>query len=316
MTPISATPRIGLALGSGSARGWAHIGAIRALHEMGIHPHIVAGCSIGALVGGAYAGGYLERLEAWVQSLTWREVLRFMDPGISGGGMFAGDRLVDFFKSRIGEPNIESFPLPFGAVATDMLTGREVWLRQGPVIDAVRASIALPGIFRPHCVDNRWLIDGGVVNPVPVSLCKAMGAEVVIAVNLNGDIVGRAFAPHQLPKKVEEARDFWDKVADRFPFLRGSEEESSSKAKSKAKAKDCGIPAPGLFDVMAGSLNIMQERITNSRMAGDPPDVIVTPRLAHIGLMEFDRAEEAMAEGHEAVVRVASAIRDAVGLTA
>ena len=183
--------RIGLALGSGSARGWAHIGVIRALSEMGIQPEIVAGTSIGALVGAAYASNQLDMLENWVVSLTWKDILNVVDLSLVSGGLIQGEKLFQFARDHLNDPLIESMPRQFGAVATELNTGREMWFRDGPLMEGIRASIALPGVFTPVRLKGRWLVDGGLANPVPVSLCRAMGADVVIAVNLNGDIVGK-----------------------------------------------------------------------------------------------------------------------------
>ncbi|HEX7970768.1 MAG TPA: patatin-like phospholipase family protein, partial [Thiobacillus sp.] len=193
--------RIGLALGGGAARGWAHIGVIRALADAGIEPDIVCGTSIGALVGAAYVGGELDRLEAWVRSLSVQTVVSFLDFSL-GGGLIKGDRLIAFFRSHFVDRDIRDLARPFGAVATDLQRGREVWLREGTVTDAVRASIALPGLFTPARRDGVWLVDGGLVNPVPVSLCRAMGADLVIAVDLNADLLGR----HLKPKPAKTPR--------------------------------------------------------------------------------------------------------------
>ena len=184
-------PKIGIALGSGSARGWAHIGVIKGLAELGIEPDIVAGTSIGALVGAAYANDQLDLLEQWALSLNWKELVSYLDMGVAGGGVIEGEKLLDFFSKHVNHSDIESMPKKFAAVATDLDTGREIWLQTGSVLHAVRASIALPGLFRPFKLNDRWLVDGGLVDPVPVSLCRAMGADIVIAVNLNGDIVGK-----------------------------------------------------------------------------------------------------------------------------
>jgi NTE family protein len=187
----SATPvKIGIALGSGSARGWAHIGALRALIGAGIEPQIVCGTSIGALVGAVYVGGDLDALETWVTGLTWRKVVGFFDISF-GSGILKGDKFNDFLRSNFLDEEITELPHPFAAVATDLQSGREVWLREGRVVDAVRASIAIPGLFTPCERDGKLLVDGGLVNPVPVSLCRAMGADFVIAVDLSSNIVGQ-----------------------------------------------------------------------------------------------------------------------------
>ncbi|WP_258868171.1 patatin family protein [Alkalilimnicola ehrlichii] len=191
MTSTNHQTKIGIALGSGSARGWSHIGVLTALAEAGIEPDIVCGSSIGALIGGVYAAGRLDDIEAWGNSLTRREVFSYMDFTLSGGGAIAGKRLMEVCSEYIEGCDIECLPKRFGAVATDLKTGTEVWLQEGPLQTAIRASISLPGLLTPVHVDGRWLVDGGLVNPVPVSLCRALGADIVIAVNLNGDLLGR-----------------------------------------------------------------------------------------------------------------------------
>lgn len=299
---------VGIALGSGSARGWAHIGVLRALADVGIEPDIICGASVGALVGAAYAYGHLNSLTDWAEELDLIEIFRYMDVRlVEGGGFVQGKRLMDLLKQHIGDIDIESLPKAFATVATDLSSGREVWFRSGPLLDAVRASISLPGIFTPVSSDGQWLVDGGLVNPVPVSLCRAMGARIVIAVNLNGDIVGR----HLRRTEYRPAED--EKPAAEIRFL---EKLSSSLMKRASSLKNGEEKpdewTPGLFDVLASSINIMQDRITRSRMAGDPPDIILSPRLGHIGLLEFDRAAETIEEGRKCVGRMLPALKDAV----
>lgn len=288
------TNRIGLALGGGSARGWAHIGVIRALQEAGIEPDLVCGTSIGALVGAAYVGGELDRLEAWVRSLRLQTVVSFLDFSL-GGGLIRGEKLIEFFRSHFVDRDIRELERPFGAVATDLQRGREVWLREGRVTDAVRASIALPGLFTPMQRDGSWLVDGGLVNPVPVSLCRAMGADVVIAVDLNSDILGRHLKPRPTrptPRHAAAAAEtLTDTVMARI---------QSGMSQFGINHRD-GPEPPAMLDVLASSINIMQVLITRSRLAGEPADVLVTPRLAELELMEFHRASVAIDAGRRAV---------------
>ncbi len=303
-------PVIGIALGSGSARGWAHIGVLRALEEMGIRPTIISGCSIGALVGSAYATGQLAQMERWASGLDWKDILSYLDISLLDGGFMRGEKLMQYAQQFIGGYLIEDLPLQFAAVATDLETGREVWLREGDLLQAVRASMSLPGLFSPQKQGNRWLVDGGLVDPVPVSLCRAMGADVVIAVNLNGDIVGKHLRrqPHKAPldtlSEAAQQPGIWSKLS-------GQISNSLQQQKNALMSQLLGDSqqSPGLFDVMAGSINIMQDRITRSRMAGDPPDVVITPQLADLGLMEFDQAEMAIVEGRDSVERMAFALR-------
>lgn len=295
---------IGIALGSGSARGWGHIGVLRELADAGIEPDMVCGTSVGSLVGAAYVSGQLGVLEEWVNGLNLRDIVRYMDIRlVAGGGFVQGKRLMDFLHELIGTELIEDLPKVFATTATDLSSGREIWFREGSLLDAVRASIALPGIFTPVRLDKQWLVDGGLVNPVPVSLCRAVGAQVVIAVNLNGDIVGK-----HLRKISEEFAE--DQEAS--PERRLLEKLSVSLKERAASLIPQTSGEPGLFDVLASSINIMQDRITRSRMAGDPPNVILAPRLGHIGLLEFDRAAEAIEEGRACVKRMLPALKDAI----
>ncbi|HJW02671.1 MAG TPA: patatin-like phospholipase RssA [Azospira sp.] len=271
-------PRIGLALGSGSARGWAHIGVIRALRDAGIEPDIICGASIGAFVGAAAACGELDKLESWVRSLSWKEVLGFFDVGMNGG-LIKGEKLLEFFTRHFADRDIHQLPIPFACVSTDLASGREIWFREGSIAHAVRASIALPGLFSPYLDgEGRYLVDGGLVNPVPVSLCRALGADVVIAVDLGADILGR-----RLRSPGVEADTVPDGWITRLRRLLGG--------------NDGANVAPSLVDVLASSINIMQVRIARSRLAGEPADVLISPRLAQLGLLDFHRADEAIAEG-------------------
>jgi NTE family protein len=289
------SPKVGLALGSGSARGWAHIGVIQVLREWGINPDIICGCSIGALVGGAYAAGHLDELEAWLQTLGRKDVISFFDVSLMSGGLIAGERLINYFRDHIGDATIESLAIPFAAVATELDTGREIWLRTVSLLTAVRASISMPGIFTPVKMGNKWLVDGGLINPVPVSVCRAMKADIVIAVNLNGGLLGRHLSSNQTKFGRELKETDAGVVSDTLTTrLRSSLKSSVDNVMSQVWRSD---DTPGLFDVLASSLNIMQDRITRSRMAGDPPDLIITPRLDHLGLLEFYRAAEAIEEG-------------------
>lgn len=296
-------PRIGIALGSGSARGWAHIGILNALAEMGIKPDVIAGTSVGALVGAAWANRQEKELEAWVRSLTWKEIVGFLDLSIVPGGLIQGEKLLEFARSRTPEMNIDELPIPFGAVATELKTGREVWIREGKLLDAVRASISLPGLFKPVKRDGVWLVDGGLVDPVPISLCRAMGAEVVIAVNLNSDIVGKHLGdrPSKKAAAAPAQADLWNRISDSF-----KQKLNEQKKQLLKQILGENHDAPGAYEVLSTSLNIMQDRITRSRLAGEPPDLLLEPKLAHIGLMDFDRADEAIAEGRACVEKMAN----------
>ena len=290
---------IGLALGSGSSRGWSHIGVIRELAEMGIAPSIVCGTSIGALVGASYVSNNIEKLETWTRSLTKFEIARFLDINPSLNGFVDTERFHHYLNQYVASDDllIEQFDKQYAAVATDLETGREVWLTRGPVLEAVWSSISLPGLFPAIRHHDTWLVDGGLVNPVPVSVCRALGADMVIAVNLNGDIVGKHFEKQD--KTVKQDAGVVGKITDMV-------REYTTSVFSSAKEQD---EPPSLFEAIAGSINITQDRITRSRMAGDPPDILLSPRLSHIGLLEFYRADEAISEGRKCVQRMSSEIK-------
>ena len=302
-----AAPRIGLALGSGSARGWSHIGIIKSLAEAGIEADIVCGTSMGSLVGAAYVAGRLTELRQWAETATWREIVGLMDVRLSGGGLISGKQVVSFLRGLGVEEPIESYTKRYAAVATDLVSGREIWLESGPIHEAVRASIALPGIFSPARVGGKWLVDGGLSNPVPVSVCRALGAEVIIAVNLNGDLLGRRFASEPDAETTLSSRlpsDFLDRMLKGLPApLR----EQATQIAPRLLPK--GPSTPGYFDVLANCINIMQDHITRARLAGEPPHVMLAPRLRDIGLMEFNRAKEAIAEGRYCVEQALPMLR-------
>jgi len=299
----SASVRIGLALGSGSSRGWAHIGVIKALAEVGIEPDIICGCSIGAVVGASYAAGNLNLLEQWALSLTRLEIARYFEINLSLNGFVDTGRLQSFLVKYVcnEQETIENLKKTYAAVSTELATGREIWFTSGLVIDAVWGSISLPGLFPPMQSKGRWLVDGGLVNPVPVSLCRAMGADVVIAVNLNGDIMRK-----RISKKP--GKPGADSMIDKFTETVKKYSETIFAGKKQRNAP------PDLFNALAGSINIMQDKITRSRMAGDPPDILLAPKLSHIGLLEFYRAAEAIQEGRECVNRMLSEIHYVAGI--
>lgn len=294
-------PRLGLALGSGSARGWAHIGILRALEERGLRPDVITGASVGALVGAACAAGRLADLEEWVCNLTQRDVWRLVDTTFRSGGVMTGNRLMEAIAAHIGDAPIETLSIRFGAVATDLYTGEEIWLREGPFMTAVRASSGLPGLFSPTWHDGRWLIDGGVVNPVPVSLCRALGADVVIAVDLRRSVTQVAMRAleqsgrnHTLPEP--EASTEGTAILQKWAGLVDGLVETFRSRRSE----------PGLFEVMASAVNIMQDRITRSRLAIDPADLVLRPDLTRFQLMDFHHGREAIDIGHSLVGEVAS----------
>jgi len=293
---VARRPKIGFVLGSGSARGWAHIGVLRALAEAGIKPDLIAGCSVGAFVGAAYAAGRLDQLEAWALSLDWKRMLRLADFGLRGG-LIKGARINEVFREQFVECDFSELSIPFAAVATDLHSGQEIWLREGSVSAAIAASIAVPGLFRPVQHEDRYLVDGSVVNPIPVSLCRAMGADIVLAVDLGTDLVGSYVGDDDRAPTRTSPRGFISKILPRF---------------NRSAEKDAEPEAPALLETFMGAINIMQLRIARSRLAGEPPDVLITPRLGHLGLLDYHRAEPAIVEGHAAIVRMLPAIRNAI----
>ena len=299
MTATPRRPRIGLALGSGSARGGAHIGVLRALLDAGIRPDVVCGASVGAIVGAAYATGQLDRFEDWVRGMDRRAVMSYMDFNLTGG-MLKGERLVATLREHFDAQPIETLATPFAAVATALHTGDEVWLRSGSVTDAVRASFALPGLFTPVWQEGRLLADGGLVNPVPVTLARALGADWVIAVDLNHDKLGRYFrdtpAAAPQPEPSESFAGWMQSLQHGLGALWPLGKDAPEAATEP--------PLPSLLSVVSDSINVMQVRITRSRMAGDPPEAVVAPRLAHMALLDFHRAAEAIDAGRAAAQEV------------
>jgi NTE family protein len=294
--------KIGLALGAGSARGWAHIGVMRALTRAGIEPDIVAGTSIGAVVGGLHVAGELDALEQFARDLTRRKILGFLDFNFSGSGLIHGQRLRDVLEERLKGQQIETLSRRFVAVATEIGTGHETWLGRGQLVDAMRASYALPGIFKPVNIEGRWLFDGALVNPIPVSVCRALGARYVIAVNVNseaghGTVVTdlEALALPALPPPEDQGL-----------FARNGRAVKKMLQRQFFGRSDNG---PGISTVMLQAFNIVQDRIARSRLAGDPPDVMLLPRLPPVGLFDFHRAEEMIECGAAAVEREVEQIK-------
>lgn len=305
MIPGAERPKLGIALGGGGARGWAHIGILKALSEVGLEPEVVCGTSIGALVGGIYAAGKLPELEQWVASLTRREVLRLVDFSLGSGGAVAGRRLMELYRQQLGDISIEELPRRFVAVATALETGAEVWLQNGSLLDAIRASISIPGMFTPVYRDGHWLVDGGLVNPVPAGVCRVLGAEVVIAVDLQAG--GRTpLTTERLSAAVlrERPRD-----SGRLSLgLKRSAPEDKTEAPTP--------PAPGVAAVLSTSLDIVQARLSRSRLAGDPPDLLLTPRVRQVPPLEFAGGRGTIDEGYDVMRRMLPALHDLLGTAA
>ncbi len=334
-------PIWGLALGSGSARGWAHLGVFRALDELGIEPRVVCGASVGALVGAAWASRRLQLLERWALSLRRRDVLAFLDLNLRNS-LIKGERLYRLFD-RYADLRIESLPRTFAAVATDFETGEAHTFKSGSLIDAVRASMSMPGLLPPALVDGRLLMDGGLSDPIPVRLCRELGATRVIAVNLNRGIVqSRASrrlaesepksssdsdssdtdplpADHEpgLPDSAPRAlADAWEAMGDRLDQLKRrvsaaweDSEWSSRWSGDDLSNEDPGPTPPGLYDSLVGALHILQDRVARSRLEQDAPDVELCPELGGIAMLEVYRAEETLAEGRRVTLEAADLLR-------
>lgn len=301
----SPTPGIALALGGGMARGFAHIGVLNVLERNGIRPSIVAGTSIGAVVGAAYLAGKLKDLEEWALSLNRYKILSYLDLRVRSAGLIGGQRLEKLLNENFHDMMIEDLPGPFTTVAADLVTGHEVWIKKGPLIEAMKASFALPGVFPPVERNHRFLVDGALVNPVPVSVCLAQNARLTIAVDLNADIIGKAVKPGQNYPTVAGFDLFNEKDVSKEE----SNKLTSSITKRLFRREESN---PSLFGVMISALNIMQDRLTRSRLAGDPPDIHIKPLIGHIGLAEFEKASELISEGEAAALRMLPDIKAAM----
>ena len=300
-------PVIGLALGGGAARGLAHIGIVRTLIAHGIVPNVVVGTSIGAVVGGAYATGQLDTLEEWARKLQPRNLLGYLDIRLNGSGLIGGDKLAAQLEAAIGPILIEDLPMKFATVATEVRTGHEIWLTHGRMVDAMRASYALPGIFSPVLVGDRWLVDGALVNPVPVSAARAFGAEIVIAANLSSDFFTQSTTIHA----YGAAGNVPLAAAGPAPPKRGFGKFFSPERTVKREFFG-SRGRPGISSVMVDAFNIMQDRITRARLAGDPPDLLITPRVGQIGWFDFHRASDLIDFGTRAAERAMDSIREAI----
>ena len=304
-------PVIGLALGGGAARGFAHIGIVRTLIAHGIVPDVVVGTSVGAVVGGSYAAGHLDTLEEWARSLQRRNILGYLDIRLNGSGLIGGDKLAAGLEAAMGKTLIEDLPLKFATVATEVRTGHEIWLTHGRMVDAMRASYALPGIFSPVLVGDRWLVDGALVNPVPVSAARALGAEIVIAANLSSDVFTHSTTVYAHGPSAAAL----ESVVEPAPSKRGLGRFFSPEHTVKREFFGSG-GRPGISSVMVDAFNIMQDRITRARLAGDPPDLLISPRVGQIGWFDFHRADDLIAHGARAAERAIESIQEAIQILA
>ncbi|MGI8525717.1 MAG: patatin-like phospholipase family protein [Pseudolabrys sp.] len=302
--PVDARPSIGLALGGGAARGFAHIGVMRTLLAHGIVPDVIVGTSIGAVVGGCYAAQQLDTLEEWARGLSLRRILSYLDVSLSGSGLIRGNRLTERLTEGLADTKIESLPLHFAAIATEFNTGHEIWLTRGRLVDALRASYALPGIFPPVRISGRWLVDGALVNPVPVSAARALGARLVIAVSLNSDLFGRGTIISNHGTDDSDTASVVDSETHGIARLFSGQRSLRQIFGSRDR--------PGIPTVMVEAFNVMQDRITRARLAGDPPDVLISPKLGPVGWFDFQRGADAIRIGAEAAEKAMEQINEAV----
>jgi NTE family protein len=326
-------PVLGLALGGGAARGWAHIGVLRELEAHGIRPDIVVGTSVGAIAGGCYAAGKLAELEKFCRTLTKSRVFTLMDLSFSGSGLIGGGRLKNRLERELAGVEIESLSPKFAAVATEIGSGHEIWLTRGSLVEAMRASYALPGIFEPVQHGGRWLFDGALVNPIPVTVCRALGASYVIAVNLNADTLNKgtvipdhgapvrqtvAAVPVLVPALAAETSPTMVKRSSLMGGLMntagmlGRQWGGRELLRRQFTRREDG--APGIASVMIDAFNITQDRISRSRLAGDPPDLLINAKVGRIGLFEFHRADELIQAGRDATSRAIAEISDHLAL--
>jgi len=287
---------VGLALGSGGARGWSHIGVLRELDAMGLQPDVIAGASMGALVGAIHAGDALDALEDWATGLTARDFFGMLDVKLSSGGLVQGTEILTVIRHLVAAERIEDLAVPLALVATDMATGREVWMTEGDLAQAVRASVALPGVISPYRIGEKWFLDGGLTNPLPVTACRILGAEVVIAANPNGRFDGTFWA-----EREAEMPAFWKSWGERLRDLPAA-------LSGLFEHADADAVTPQYLDVIAASIDIMTDGIRRAKLAGDPPHVLLDAHLSKLSVLDFHRASEAIAEGRRIVKENAEAI--------
>ena len=299
-------PDLAIALGGGMARGFAHIGVLKVLNQHDIYPTIIAGTSIGSVVGACYLAGKLDELEEWALSLNRLKILSYLDFRVRSAGLVGGKKLKSVLGVHFDDMEFKDLPYPFVCIATDLITGHEVWLKDGNLLNSMVASFSLPGIFPPVHIDERNLVDGALVNPCPISPCQAMGARMTIAVDLNTDLIGKSIKPGTSYQTITgfdvfNSKDVPKEQQEKF------KKSSISRRLFRREKND-----PSLFGVMISSLGIVQDRLTRSRLAGEPPDVHIKPQVGHIGLLEFEKCEELIRLGEEATEKLIPEIKAAM----
>ena len=328
MSGSSPTRRVALALGSGGARGYAHIGVINELRSRGYEVVGVAGSSMGALVGGLHAAGSLDEFADWAKTLTQRAVLRLLDPSITAAGVLRAEKILDAVRDILGDATIESLPIPYTAVATDLIAGKSVWLQRGPVDAAIRASIAIPGVIAPHVLDGRLLADGGILDPLPMAPIAAVNADLTIAVSLNGAACDAGHdetaSPetrvttewlNRLLRSTSALLDTASTKSVRGRFA-GTDEPGDETDADQTSAdhlidssREASIPKLGSFAVMNRTIDIAQSALARHQLATYPPDLLIeVPRTACRSL-DFHRAAEVIDLGHELAAQALDNLR-------
>jgi len=331
------TKKIGLALGSGGARGWAHIGAIRALEEAGIKIDYLAGTSIGAFVGGIHAVNQLNELEAFVTEIDWKTIISLLDVEFPTRGLLDGDKIYDLIYSHVLDCNLEETNIPFHCVATDLLRQKAIVLKTGSMVNAVRASISIPGVFTPFNCEERYLVDGGVVNPVPVDVVQAMGSDIVIAINLNYPYPSPEEDTSSFKQVDEQTNRKNQQILSQIKASQQSEESNPTETqanriallnniKSRYEAvqetvvekfnnwfpeeSDDQLKTPNIFDVIGSAINIMEQQVTQINLQLHHPDILLQPRLSQYGIFDFHQADALMKEGYRCVEEALPEIED------
>ncbi len=301
-------PTVALALGSGGARGYAHIGVIHELHDRGYQIVGIAGSSMGALVGGLQAADRLDEFADWARSLTQRAILRLLDPTLTSAGVLRAEKILDAVRDILGSVTIEELPIPYTAVATDLMAGKAVWLQRGPLDEAIRASIAIPGVISPHALDGRLLADGGILDPLPMAPIAAVNADLTIAVSLSGSESGNEPEPEPrssgewLNRVLSSTSALFDSstarsVLSRFGALSPDEGNAADEPASDYSTDESEVPKLGSFEVMNRTIDIAQAALARHTLAAYPPDLLIEVPRSACRSLEFHRAAEVIEVG-------------------
>ena len=311
--------RVALALGSGGARGYAHIGVIHELQDRGYQIVGIAGSSMGALVGGLQAAERLDEFADWARSLTQRSILRLLDPSITAAGVLRAEKILDAVRDILGAATIEELPIPYTAVATDLLAGKSVWLQRGPVDEAIRASIAIPGVIAPHVIDGRLLADGGILDPLPMAPIAAVNADLTIAVSLSGSETLADAEPEPRPttewlnRMLSSTSALLDSptaraVLDRFGASSADNAEDEEDPGDAGSVLQSEPPRLGGFEVMNRTIDIAQAALARHTLAAYPPDLLIEVPRSACRSLEFHRAAEVIETGRELAARALDTI--------